>query len=165
MPASETLNDTLATAPPNGNVDEANNSKERKIQATPMWVYGALVSFVVVSYATMPDPLQPQHGEEPTIQHVFFYGWLTAICTGLGAVPLVFAPNLPPYWVGVSNGMYHIVSQNVPACCYCTLHCLNPLIWWGGVLSTFLRLAVVATPTPHSGGSWDDDCGQLFSTL
>jgi hypothetical protein len=111
MPSSEMQNGTPITSPPNGHVDEANHREERKIQATPMWVYGALVSFVVVSYVAMPNPLQPQHGEEPTIQHVFYYGWLTAISTGLGAVPLVFAPNLPSYWVGISNGTYYVICR------------------------------------------------------
>lgn len=59
---------------------------------------------VIVSYVTLPQPLQPHHGEEPSIQHVFYYGWLTAVSTGLGALPLAFAPNLSAYWVGISNG-------------------------------------------------------------
>ena len=88
-----------------GGID--NNDKRRRTQATPMWVYGALASFAVISYGTMPNPLQPHRGEEPSIQHVFYYGWLTAISTGLGAIPLMFAPNLASYWVGISNGRYN----------------------------------------------------------
>eukprot|EP00536_Pseudo-nitzschia_multiseries_P013957 jgi/Psemu1/213300/e_gw1.636.24.1 len=53
----------------------------------------------------MPVPLQPTHGQAPSIQHVFYYGWLTAIFTGLGAIPLAFAPNLAAYWVGLSNAV------------------------------------------------------------
>jgi hypothetical protein len=89
-----------------GDADHNNNGKKRRTQATPIWVYGALVSFAIISYVTMPNPLQPHHGEEPSIQHVFYYGWLTAISTGLGAIPLVFAPNLASYWVGISNGRF-----------------------------------------------------------
>ena len=85
--------------------DDLNQKNRRnKAQPTSPWAYLALVSFAVISYATMPSPLQPHHGEEPSIQHVFYYGWLTAISTGLGAVPLAFAPNLASYWVGISNG-------------------------------------------------------------
>jgi hypothetical protein len=76
----------------------------RKTHPTPTWVYLAFAVILIVSYVTLPQPLQPPHGEEPTIQHVFYYGWLTAVSTGLGALPLAFAPNLSAYWVGISNG-------------------------------------------------------------
>lgn len=106
MSNSNSKRDATGALPANGKVDTDNKGKQKTSQATPMWVYGALVSFAIVSYVTMPNPLQPHHGEEPSIQHVFYYGWLTAISTGLGAIPLVFAPNLPSYWVGISNGTF-----------------------------------------------------------
>ena len=86
--------------------DEDNdpNSKEKGTAKTAPWVWACLALFAVITYATMPDPLQPPHGQSPSIQHVFYYGWLTAIFTGLGAIPLAFAPNLAAYWVGLSNG-------------------------------------------------------------
>jgi ZIP family zinc transporter len=84
----------------NGSSD---NGKNKRIK-TPNWVYFALIAFAIISYVALPVPLQPHHGEVPSIQHVFYYGWLTAISTGLGALPLVFAPNLASYWVGISNG-------------------------------------------------------------
>ena len=94
----------------NENENDPNDKERRKmITKTSPWVYAALVLFAVITYATMPDPLQPPHGEAPSIQHVFYYGWLTAISTGLGAIPLVFAPNLASYWVGISNGTLHYV--------------------------------------------------------
>jgi len=79
--------------------------KPRVPVKTSPWVYGALVLFAVISYVTIPDPLQPPHGQHPSIQHVFYYGWLTAISTGLGALPLVFSPSLGSYWVGISNAV------------------------------------------------------------
>lgn len=72
---------------------------------TAPWVRLALASFIVVTYVAMPQPLQPLHGEHPSVQHVFYYGWITAVFTGLGAIPLIFFPNLASYWVGLSNGM------------------------------------------------------------
>mmetsp|Transcript_17583 Transcript_17583/g.50641 ORF Transcript_17583/g.50641 Transcript_17583/m.50641 type:complete len:316 (+) Transcript_17583:393-1340(+) len=81
-------------------------SKEaRKRHPTPTWAYLALIAIGIISYVTLPRPLQPQHGEEPSIQHVFYYGWLTAVSTGLGAIPLALAPNLSAYWVGISNAI------------------------------------------------------------
>ena len=85
--------------------DDKNNGKIKTLK-TPTWVYLALVATAVITYAAMPQPLQPHHGESPSIQHVFYYGWLTAVSTGLGAIPLAFAPNLASYWVGISNGEF-----------------------------------------------------------
>lgn len=68
--------------------------------------WAALALLVFLTYFLMPDPL---HAEgEPSLKHVFYYGWLTAISTGFGIVPLIFAPNLASYWVGVSNGKAEI---------------------------------------------------------
>lgn len=81
--------------------------KEARVRhPTPTWAYLAFLAIIVISYVTLPQPLQPHHGEEPSIQHVFYYGWLTAVSTGLGAVPLAFAPDLSAYWVGISNCEY-----------------------------------------------------------
>lgn len=89
---------------------ERRNQSERTQQPTSPWVYAALVLFAAITYLTMPQPLQPVHGEEPSIQHVFYYGWLTAISTGLGAIPLVFTPGLADYWVGISNGTFFALA-------------------------------------------------------
>jgi hypothetical protein len=83
-----------------------NKKKQKQKGTTSPTVYITLVALAAITYVAMPDPLQPHHGEEPSIQHVFYYGWLTAISTGLGVVPLVFAPNLDSFWVGISNGKY-----------------------------------------------------------
>mmetsp|Transcript_24316 Transcript_24316/g.51737 ORF Transcript_24316/g.51737 Transcript_24316/m.51737 type:complete len:324 (-) Transcript_24316:1130-2101(-) len=87
--------------------DNDPNDKERRKMTTKTspWVWAAMLLFAAITYLTMPDPLQPPHGEPPSIQHVFYYGWLTAVFTGLGAIPLAFAPNLASYWVGLSNAV------------------------------------------------------------
>jgi len=82
----------------------AANWKAVKHEPTPFWVYVVLLVFAIVTVVTRPEPFHPPHGTEPTIQHVFFYGWLTAISTGLGVVPFVFLPRVATYWVGISNG-------------------------------------------------------------
>jgi hypothetical protein len=103
MTASNTPIHTSAKAAiGSNNGDDATQKKKR--QPTSPVVYVALTAFAVISYVTLPNPLQPHHGEEPSIRHVFYYGWLTAISTGLGAIPLAFTPNLASYWVGISNG-------------------------------------------------------------
>jgi len=71
---------------------------------TPAWVYLLLVLFAIITNATIPEPFHPPHGQEPTITHVFYYGWLTAISTGLGALPFLLVPDVESFWVGISNG-------------------------------------------------------------
>ena len=75
---------------------------EKSIKETPAWVTLTLVVFAVVTVVTFPRPFQP-HGEA-SIQHVFYYGWLTALSTGFGVIPFIFLPDVAAYWVGISNG-------------------------------------------------------------
>jgi hypothetical protein len=87
------------------------NAKAFKPAATTeRWVYALLVIFAITTVATCPRPFHPQG--KPTVNHVFFYGWLTAISTGLGVFPFVFLPNVSSYWVGISNGEYRIERYN-----------------------------------------------------
>lgn len=86
--------------------DKTKDPNEKKqYHKTPGWVYVSTVVLAIISYVGMPNPLQPPHGQEPSIQHVFYYGWLTAISTGLGAIPLAFFPDLASFWVGISNAI------------------------------------------------------------
>ena len=73
--------------------------------STPWWVHALLVLTAVLTYISVPDPLQPPIDSEPSIKHVFFYGWLTALSTGLGALPFFFLGGVADFWVGISNGM------------------------------------------------------------
>ena len=43
-----------------------------------------LVLMAAITYATTPDSLVVK---DPNVGHVWFYGWLAAITTGLGALP------------------------------------------------------------------------------
>ena len=79
------------------------NGKNKPASAdTPLWVYALLVLFAVITFVTYPVPFQP-HGD-PKLKHVFFYGWMTAISTGCGVLPFMVLPDVPKFWVGISNG-------------------------------------------------------------
>ena len=82
--------------------EERNGRAEKSLRETPTWVVLTLLAFAVVTVVTFPHPFHP-HGE-PSLQHVFYYGWLTALSTGLGVVPFIFLPDVAVYWVGISNG-------------------------------------------------------------
>lgn len=84
------------------------NGQRSAPKTTPMWVYALLVGFAIMTYATIPEPFHPLPGVAPTIKHVFYYGWLTAMSTGLGALPFLLFPDVATFWVGISNGMLTI---------------------------------------------------------
>jgi hypothetical protein len=71
---------------------------------TPKWVYMLLVIFALLTILTIPHPFHPTMKDGPTVRHVFYYGWLTAMSTGLGALPFLLYPDVGTYWVGISNG-------------------------------------------------------------
>lgn len=83
--------------------DEAVESPKQPQTTSKSTIIGAVV-VALISYFTLPDSLQPVG--RPTLQHVWYYGWISALSTGLGVVPLIFAPDLDKFWVGVSNGEY-----------------------------------------------------------
>ena len=37
--------------------------------------------------------------------HVWWYGWLTALSTGLGAVPMIWYKDVSEWWLGVGNAV------------------------------------------------------------
>ena len=84
------------------NSDNKENKRKTETHPTPTWVWITLVAFLVLTVLSRPSELHPTG--TPTIHHVFFYGWLTAISTGLGALPFLFLPDVATYWVGISNG-------------------------------------------------------------
>ena len=68
------------------------------------WLHFAavLALMAAITYATMPESLVVK---DPNVGHVWFYGWLAAITTGLGALPLLFFSSYSTYWFGVSNAV------------------------------------------------------------
>mmetsp|Transcript_20888 Transcript_20888/g.26984 ORF Transcript_20888/g.26984 Transcript_20888/m.26984 type:complete len:328 (+) Transcript_20888:281-1264(+) len=94
-----------AAAPEQSAPKQNGKTIERRKEApsTPAWAYFSLVLMAAVTYFTIPTPFQP-HGE-PTLNHVFYYGWLTALSTGLGVLPFLFIPDVATYWVGICNAI------------------------------------------------------------
>lgn len=85
--------------------ERLNGNVSRQLQKeTPLWVYLLLTLFTVLSMALIPQPFHPTAESKITILHVFYYGWLTAMSTGLGALPFLLFPDIGSFWVGISNG-------------------------------------------------------------
>jgi len=63
----------------------------------------ATILIALISYFTFPQPLHPVG--RPTALHVWYFGWISALSTGLGVLPLMFTHDLDSYWVGATNSL------------------------------------------------------------
>mmetsp|Transcript_5602 Transcript_5602/g.7758 ORF Transcript_5602/g.7758 Transcript_5602/m.7758 type:complete len:271 (+) Transcript_5602:42-854(+) len=43
--------------------------------------------------------------QKVTYQHVWYYGWITAVSTGVGVLPFFLISEPDKYWIGVSNAI------------------------------------------------------------
>jgi hypothetical protein len=102
--------------------DDKHHKMNKVASARPQNSNVTLIAFAVVaiiSVVTIPTPFQPVG--KPSLLHVWYYGWITALSTGLGVLPLVFAPNMDKYWVGISNGTFREMFHTDVSCsCSCS---------------------------------------------
>lgn len=64
----------------------------------------ALVAVAVLSLTTFVSI--PRHfGGTVDFAHVWWYGWVTCVSTGLGVLPFVFVSEISSLWLGVSNAL------------------------------------------------------------
>lgn len=57
---------------------------------------------ILISVFTLPEDWSVVRA-----QHVWYYGWITAVSTGAGVLPFFFFSEPNKYWMGISNGMRH----------------------------------------------------------
>jgi hypothetical protein len=92
--------------------DNSNSAQQESESKTPLVTIVSFAIIALISYFTYPDTLQPVG--RPTLNHVWYFGWISALSTGLGVLPLIFSPKLDSYWIGVTNGKkIDVVSRNV----------------------------------------------------
>ncbi|CAM9225434.1 unnamed protein product [Chrysoparadoxa australica] len=98
MSSKDAAKAAVSAAPPPKKKDDDRQEEMRGFT----WLAFALL--LVVSKLTLPSELSPS---KPGLLHVWYYGWVTALSTGLGAVPLVFvkAHDLGKQMLGVSNAI------------------------------------------------------------
>eukprot|EP00594_Rhizosolenia_setigera_P009922 CAMPEP_0178957888 /NCGR_PEP_ID=MMETSP0789-20121207/11217_1 /TAXON_ID=3005 /ORGANISM="Rhizosolenia setigera, Strain CCMP 1694" /LENGTH=320 /DNA_ID=CAMNT_0020640293 /DNA_START=332 /DNA_END=1294 /DNA_ORIENTATION=+ len=99
----ETNGHTNSTTNKINGVEQTISKPKGKSPRTPKRIIFLSIVLLFITYITYPSSLQPTG--KPTIEHVFYYGWISAISTGLGVLPLVFVPDLDKYWIGVSNAI------------------------------------------------------------
>lgn len=58
-----------------------------------------IVLVVLISIFTLPDDWNGV-----SALHVWYYGWITAVSTGIGVLPFFFFSEPNKFWMGISNG-------------------------------------------------------------
>ena len=102
-----TRSKTAAT--PSSKNDVKNSIKVKKTSAAkskktpPFDVVGTILLFLLIGLTVITYP--GTQITRVTWQHVWYYGWLSAISTGLGAIPFYFFTEPNKFWMGVSNAI------------------------------------------------------------
>mmetsp|Transcript_1220 Transcript_1220/g.1597 ORF Transcript_1220/g.1597 Transcript_1220/m.1597 type:complete len:354 (+) Transcript_1220:101-1162(+) len=88
------------------NEDEKSSNTENthsESESKSSWLsWFTLILLLLISYFTVPEDFRPT---SPTLKHVWYYGWVTALSTGLGAIPLFFAKDIGHQMLGICNGI------------------------------------------------------------
>jgi hypothetical protein len=85
-----------------GDDEEGNEESYNRKPSTTSYVFLALLAVIsIVTY--------PRNGlvssEEVTVNRVWYFGWITAITTGLGAIPLIFLTKPKAYIFGGASAV------------------------------------------------------------
>lgn len=80
--------------------DEEDNEPLELDASTKRYGYAVAALMVVITFYSIP------HGASGKSAHyVWWCGWLTAVATGLGAVPFYWLRDINKYWLGICNGL------------------------------------------------------------
>eukprot|EP01031_Cornospumella_fuschlensis_P025427 gene25427-30702_t len=79
------------------------HGKNESNQMSHQDMFSLLLVFLLLLITFITYPADWSH--KVTIQHVWYYGWLTAISTGLGVVPFFFIKEPDKYYMGVCNAI------------------------------------------------------------
>eukprot|EP01038_Epipyxis_sp_PR26KG_P011488 gene11488-15387_t len=80
-------------------------SKRKRIRndkGVDMLSYILLGIVLLITISTYPSNLE---SGKVTTMHVWYYGWITAVSTGAGALPFLFFHDPDKFWMGVSNAI------------------------------------------------------------
>lgn len=97
-------------APPRGDAvakNEASDNGGIKAETTSSEIrsYIIIALFAIITYAAYPGTTWGKDALPPSVHTVFYYGWISAMSTGFGVLPLCFVSEMKEYWIGVSNAI------------------------------------------------------------
>lgn len=67
------------------------------------WHYAIIAGLVYISHATYPGSGLAIGEAGMSLWHVWYFGWITALSTGLGTLPFAVVTEMNKWWLGVSN--------------------------------------------------------------
>ena len=76
---------------------------EKEFDVTGYSLLAATIVISVLSFNSASGQF-----DKVNVFYIWYYGWVTAICTALGVIPFFFVSSPNKYWMGVSNGMEFI---------------------------------------------------------
>ena len=77
-------------------------SRKQQLPSYSRWTCFSLL--VVISYVTFPKKLWDLNAP-PSLQSVWFFGWITALSTGIGAIPFFFVDRPSQLILGSANAI------------------------------------------------------------
>jgi zinc transporter, ZIP family len=80
------------------------NPDMKMVKPKPSTDYVGLIALLGVILITIFTCPHEWNHTTVSLSHVWFYGWITAISTGLGALPFLFLSEPSKYLMGISNG-------------------------------------------------------------
>ena len=99
--------DTIPEVPPTVPPKEEPQEELPVIPPPDFFGYASLVALVIITIFGIPGVML-----SPTAYvTVTYYAWVTAVSTGLGVLPFYFISNPNPYYMGLSNGILHIIHS------------------------------------------------------
>ena len=97
-------------------VGQQEDERKRKQQSeNSLRHYIALIVLGLVTYVSIPPQGDAAEGRLADVRRVWWYGLVTALSTGVGALPFLVARDIPAFWVGVANG--ESLRSMIPSLC------------------------------------------------
>lgn len=90
------------TSETQSNTERRDDEIQAESKMSEIRSYVVIATLAIITYASYPGTTW---GNEPTLHTVFYYGWISAMSTGFGVLPLCFVPEIKEYWIGVSNAI------------------------------------------------------------
>lgn len=108
-------------------------AKRRAIDNSPpdFLAWFLIFAVVIITVFGYPDWSEPH----ASVHHVWYYGWITAVSTGIGVLPFFFLSEPNKFWMGISNGKYELIN---------------------------LITNLLTKHAQISNGRWNDDCSIIF---
>lgn len=80
--------------------DEEDEEPIEFSESSKKYGYAIAAAMVLITLYSFPSASSGK-----SVQYVWWCGWLTAVATGLGALPFYFIRDVDKFWLGVCNGL------------------------------------------------------------